>query len=84
MNTTNNICGDDNITIFNKGHIYIINKEPYETIGDVYKRGWYIINNIKTDNYDKSDKSDNYTKLYSLSIINNNKNKGMTYDNAIL
>ena len=78
MNTTNNICGDDNITIFNKGRIYIINKEPYETVGDVYKRGWYIINNIKTDN------SDNYTKLYSLSIINNNKNKGMTYDNAIL
>ncbi len=81
MNTTNNISGDDNITIFDKGRIYIINKEPYETVGDVYKRGWYIINNIKTDN---SDKSDNYTKLYSLSIINNNKNKGMTYDNAIL
>ena len=81
MNTTNNISGDDNITIFDKGRIYIINKEPYETVGDVYKRGWYIINNIKTDN---SDKSDNYTKLYSLSIINNNKNKGMTYDDAIL
>jgi hypothetical protein len=81
MNTTNNICCDDNITIFNKGRIYIINKEPYETVGDVYKRGWYIINNIKTDN---SDKSDNYTKLYSLSIINNNKNKGMIYDDAIL
>ena len=81
MNTTNKICGDDNITIFNKGRIYIINKEPYETVGDVYKRGWYIINNIKTHN---SDKSDNYTKLYSLSIINNNKNKGMTYDDAII
>jgi len=80
MNTTNKICSDDNITIFNKGRIYIINKEPYETVGDVYKRGWYIINNIKTD---KSDNSDNYTILYSLSIINNNKNKGMTYD-AIL
>ena len=77
MNTTNNISGDDNITIFDKGRIYIINKEPYETVGDVYKRGWYIINNIKTDN---SDKSDNYTKLYSLSIINNNKNKGMVYN----
>ena len=78
MNTTNKICCDDNITIFAKGRIYIINKEPYETIGDVYKRGWYIINNIKSDN------SENYTKLYSLSIINNNKNKGMTYDDAIL
>ena len=74
MNTTNKIGGNDNITIFNKGRIYIINKEPYETVGDVYKRGWYIIKNIKTDN------SDNYTKLYSLSIINNNKNKGMTYE----
>ena len=65
---------DDNITIFNKGKIYIINKEPYETIGDCYKRGWYIIKNIKVN---KSD--NNYTKLYSLSIINNNKNKGMVY-----
>ena len=39
-------CGD-NITIFNNGSIYIVNKEPYETVGDCYKRGWYIINNIK-------------------------------------
>lgn len=84
MNTTNNICGNDNITIFSKGHIYIINKEPYETIGDVYKRGWYIINNIITDKSDSCDKSDNYTKLYSLSIIYNNKNKGMTYDDVII
>jgi len=84
MNTTNNICGNDNITIFAKGHIYIINKEPYETIGDVYKRGWYIINNIITDKSDSSNKTDNYTKLYSLSIIYNNKNKGMTYDDVII
>ena len=76
MNTTNKIGCDDNITIFNKGRIYIINKEPYETVGDVYKRGWYIIKNIKTDNSDNY----NYTTLYSLSIINNNKNKGMTYE----
>jgi len=76
MNTTNKIGGDDNITIFNKGRVYIINKEPYETVGDVYKRGWYIIKNIKTDNPDNY----NYTTLYSLSIINNNKNKGMTYE----
>jgi hypothetical protein len=74
MNKTNKSCGDENITIFDKGRIYIINKEPYETIGDVYKRGWYIIKNIKVN---KSD--NNYTKLYSLSIINNNKNKGMVY-----
>jgi hypothetical protein len=74
MNKTNKSCSDENITIFDKGRIYIINKEPYETIGDVYKRGWYIIKNIKVN---KSD--NNYTKLYSLSIINNNKNKGMVY-----
>ncbi len=74
MNKTNKSCGDENITIFDKGRIYIINKEPYETIGDVYKRGWYIIKNIKVNKYDN-----NYTKLYSLSIINNNKNKGMVY-----
>jgi hypothetical protein len=78
MNATNKICGEENITIFNNGRIYIINKEPYETIGDVYKRGWYIINNIKAD---KSD--NNYTKLYSLSIINNNKNKGMIYESIL-
>jgi len=75
MNATNKICGEENITIFDNGRIYIINKEPYETIGDVYKRGWYIINNIKSDN--------NYTKLYSLSIINNNKNKGMIYESIL-
>ena len=63
---------DDNITIFNKGKIYIINKEPYETMEDCYKRGWYIINNFKNE--------DNYIKLYSMSIINNNKNKGMVYN----
>lgn len=74
MNKTNKSCGDENITIFDKGRIYIINKEPYETIGDVYKRGWYIIKNIKVNKPDN-----NYTKLYSLSIINNNKNKGMVY-----
>ena len=64
-------CGD-NITIFNNGSIYIVNKEPYETIEDCYKRGWYIINNIKDE--------DNYIKLYSMSIIYNNKNKGMIYN----
>jgi len=59
----------DTIAIFNKGIIHIIDKEPYENIGDVYRRGWFIINNNQS----------NYYSLYSLSIINNNKNKGMEY-----
>ena len=59
------ICENtDTITIFDKGVIHIIDKEPHENIGDVYKRGWYIINNKEPD----------YYKAYSLSIININKN----------
>jgi hypothetical protein len=66
MNSSN----EDSITIFYKGVIHIIKKEPYENICDVYKRGWFII---------KNNNEDNYNSIYSLSIINNNKNKGMTY-----
>lgn len=61
----------DDILIYNKGIIHIIDKEPYETISDVYKRGWYIINN-------KGGEPD-VKKLISDSIININKNKGMEY-----
>lgn len=61
----------DDILIYNKGIIHIIDKEPYETISDVYKRGWYIINN-------KGGELD-LKKLISDSIININKNKGMEY-----
>lgn len=61
----------DNIVIYNKGTIHIIDREPYETNQDVYRRGWYIINNKHKEN--------NYSKLVSDSIININKNKGMTY-----
>jgi hypothetical protein len=60
----------DTITIFNKGVIHLIDKEPNENISDTYKRGWFIVKN--------KDES-NYNKLYSLSIITNNKNKGMIY-----
>jgi hypothetical protein len=60
----------DTISIFDKGVIHIIDKEPNENIGDVYKRGWYIINNKERD----------YYTAYSLSIMNINKNKGMIYD----
>lgn len=62
---------EDNIIIYNKGLIYKINREPFETNANVYKRGWYIINNINNET--------NNNKLISDSIININKNKGMIY-----
>ena len=62
----------DTITIYNNGMIHIINREPYETNMDVYKRGWYIINN-------KSLENDKY-KLQSISLIEIYKNKGMIND----
>jgi hypothetical protein len=62
----------DTITIYNNGMIHIINREPYETNMDVYKRGWYIINNQSLEN-------DKY-KLQSISLIEIYKNKGMIYD----
>jgi len=61
----------DSIIIYNNGVLHNINREPYETNIDVYRRGWYIINNktaAATHN------------LYSLSLIEIYKNKGMTYD----
>jgi hypothetical protein len=62
----------DNIAIYNNGMIHIINREPYETNMDVYKRGWFIIKN-KHLNDDKN-------KLISISLMDNYKNKGMVYD----
>ena len=62
----------DTITIYNNGMIHIINREPYETNMDVYKRGWYIIKN-------KSLENDKY-KLQSISLIEIYKNKAMIYD----
>ena len=62
----------DNIAIYTNGMIHIINREPYETNMDVYKRGWFIIKN-KHLNYDKN-------KLISISLMDNYKNKGMVYD----
>ena len=51
------------ILIHHKGKLYTIEKEPFETQEDVYKRGWFMIKN--QGKY--SDK-----ELVSLSIINNN------------
>ena len=62
----------DYIAIYNNGKIHIINREPYETNMDVYKRAWFIIKNKHLEN--------NKNKLQSISLIDNYKNKGMVYD----
>jgi hypothetical protein len=62
----------DYISIYNNGEIHIINREPYETNMDVYKRGWFIIKNKHCEN-------DN-NKLISISLMDIYKNKGMIYD----
>jgi len=60
----------NNIVIYNDGLIYKIDREPFETNKDVYKRGWYIINNYN---------SKDIKSLISESIMELNKNKGMVY-----
>ena len=62
---------EDNIVIYNKGLLFTIDREPFETNASVYKRGWYIINNKNNET--------NNNKLISDSIINININKGMIY-----
>ena len=59
------------IVIQYQGKIYNIQQEPFESIEDSYKRGWFIVKNYQ--------KYDSYRELYSLSIIMINKNKGMIY-----
>jgi hypothetical protein len=53
----------------------MINREPYETNGDVYKRGWFIIKNRQ---YESSESDKN--RLLSSSLMEIYKNKGMVYD----
>ena len=60
------------ISIYNNGVIHIINREPYETNTDVYKRGWFIIKNKKD--------AQNKNELISISLMDNYKNKGMVYN----
>ena len=62
----------DYISIYNNGAIHIIDREPYETNMDIYKRGWFIIKN----KHRESDKN----KLISISLMDIYKNKGMVYD----
>lgn len=62
----------DCVKIYHKGRYYTINKEPFETSENTYKRGWFII--INYNNYE------NYNELISRSLIYiNEKNNDMTY-----
>jgi hypothetical protein len=56
------------IIIINDNYIYKIQKLPFETDENTYKRGWYIIKNYSSYDYDE---------LISRSIIylNEYKNK---------
>lgn len=56
------------LIIINENYIYKIRKLPYETDENTYMRGWYIIKNYN---------SFEYNELISRSIIylNENKNK---------
>jgi len=53
------------------GNIFTIESEPYETKEETYTRAWYILKNLGKYSYDA---------LYSFSIIEMNKKKGMIYD----
>jgi hypothetical protein len=70
-------CGDS-IMIYNNGIIHLINREPYETNGDVYKRGWFIIKNRKCESNESNES--NECRLLSSSLMEIYKNKGMVYD----
>ena len=62
----------ENIKIYYKGRYYSIDKEPFETNENTYKRGWFIINNF--NNYN------DYNELISRSLIFiNEKNNNMIY-----
>jgi len=57
----------NNIIIIYNDKIYVIDKEPFETDENAYKRGWFIIKN--------QDKIKNEDELISKSIIYLNENK---------
>ena len=61
------------ISLQYRGRIYNIETEPFETIEESYKRGWYIVKQLSNTN------TDNISSIYSSSIIMINKNKGMIY-----
>jgi len=41
------------IIIINDNNIYKIEKQPFETDENAYKRGWYIIKNYNIGSYDE-------------------------------
>ena len=59
-----------NINLYYCGKIYIIEKEPFETNDNAYKRAWFIVKNYDTYNY---------RELVSLSKIIINKDNDMEY-----
>ncbi len=60
------------VTLLYNNNIYIIEKEPYETINESYTRAWYIVKNYN---------SMEYKLLNSYSIMINNINtNNMNYD----
>ena len=58
-----------------RSKLYKIEKEPFETHEETYRRGWFIIKNM--------DKYQNFNELVSMSIIHNNVKKEMIYDGVI-
>jgi hypothetical protein len=59
---------DKYIIIVYDNYIYKIEKEPYETDENTYRRGWFIIKNHNKDNYEE-------TVIKSIIYLNENKNK---------
>lgn len=59
---------DKYIIIIYDNYIYKIEKEPYETDENTYRRGWYIIKNLDKNNYEE-------TVLKSIIYLNEHKNK---------
>jgi hypothetical protein len=64
------------IGVYYAGNFYKIEQEPFETINDSYKRAWYIVKNYGKCAYDKLYSN----KLYSMSIMMLNKERGMEYE----
>jgi len=62
------------ISLQYQGKIYNIETEPFETIEESYKRGWFIVKQLTSNNC-----NNDIARVYSSSIIMINKNKGMIY-----
>lgn len=61
------------ISLQYQGKIYNIETEPFETVEESYKRGWFIVKQLSLDS------CNDIATVYSSSIIMINKNKGMIY-----